>query len=162
MARRPEITAVDAMPVAVTGLRAFRISEGATKTHHSVLLRLRSSEPGLDGWAEIVSAPPGKPEEFTEEIVGAVRRFVAPALIGVPIEERARANARVAAVLKGRAWTKAGVDVALHDLQARHLGIPVHDLLGGRQRREVPVIGPVIGIEAPDRMAAMALSLIHI
>ncbi|MFZ1428543.1 MAG: enolase C-terminal domain-like protein [Geminicoccaceae bacterium] len=157
MARRPEITAVDAMPVAVTGLRAFRISEGATKTHHSVLLRLRSSEPGLDGWAEIVSAPPGKPEEFTEEIVGAVRRFVAPALIGVPIEERARANARVAAVLKGRAWTKAGVDVALHDLQARHLGIPVHDLLGGRQRREVPVIGPVIGIEAPDRMAAMAV-----
>jgi hypothetical protein len=53
-----------------------------------VLLRLRTNEPGLKGLAEIVSAPPGKPEEFTEETVGAVQWFAAPALIGAAVEER--------------------------------------------------------------------------
>lgn len=156
MADRASITAVEVTPLAATGLQPFRISEGATRTHHSVLLRLRTDEPGLEGLAEIVSAPPGKPEEFTEEIVGAIRHFAAPALVGVPVGERSLANARVAAALKGRIWTKAGIDVALHDLQARQLGIPVHDLLGGRRRHEVAVIGPVIGLAEPDAMAAAA------
>lgn len=150
------IAAVDAIPLSVVGSRDFRISEGATRTHHSVLLRLRSSEPGLAGYAEVVSAPPGKPEEFTEEILGAIARFAAPALLGLPIEQRTLASARVAAALKGRIWTKAAIDVALHDLYARWLNVPIHDLLGGRVRAEVPVIGPVIGIDTPDAMAGRA------
>ena len=103
-----KIVAVEAGSLAVTGLRDFRISEEATRTDHSVLLRLRATEPGLEV-AETVSAPPGKPQEFAEEIVGAVQRFAAPALLGVAIEELSLANARVAAALKGRVRTKAGI-----------------------------------------------------
>ena len=104
-----KIVAVEAGSLAVTGLRDFRISEGAARTDHSVLLRPRTTEPGLEEVAETVSAPPGKPQEFAEEIVGAVQRFAAPALLGVAIEERSLANARVAAALKGRVRTKAGI-----------------------------------------------------
>lgn len=156
MASPVTIAAVDAIPLSVIGRRDFRISEGATRIHHSVLVRLRSSEPGLEGFGEVVSAPPGKPEEFTEEIVAAITRFAAPALIGLPIECRTLANTRVAAALKGRIWTRAAIDVALHDLHARSLGVPAHDLLGGRLRDEVAVIGPVIGIDEPDAMAERA------
>jgi muconate cycloisomerase len=150
------ITGVEAVPVVVTGPRAFRISEGATSRHVSVILRLRTDRDGLEGNAEIVSAPPGKPEEFEDEIVGAVKNFVAPALVGVEAANRRLAMARVDAALKGRIWTKAGVNNALHDLGAKLLGVPVATLLGGRLTDRVPTIGPVVGIDAPDAMARLA------
>lgn len=156
MAERGRIVAVEAIPIAVSGIRPFRISEGQATTHHSVVLRLLTAEPGLEGNAEVVSAPPGKPEEFVEEIMGAITRYVAPALIGRDAMARRGAMAAVESALKGRIWTKAGVDNALHDLQAKVMGQPVATLLGGRGSDKVPVIGPVVGIMAPDEMARFA------
>ena len=40
------IVAVEAVPVAVTGIRPFRISEGQASTHYSVVLRLLTETPG--------------------------------------------------------------------------------------------------------------------
>lgn len=150
------IIAVEAVPVIVRGTKNFKISEGGTREHVSVLLRLRSSADGLEGVAEIVSAPPGKPEEFLEEIEGAVHRYVAPALLGLACEDLTEATRRLDARLKGRPWTKAAVNVALHDLRARAHGLPVSAFLGGRLLDRVPVIGPVIGIDDPDSMAGTA------
>ncbi len=150
------VAGVEAIPLFVAGERAFRISEGQTRTHVSVVLRLLTSVPGLEGYGEVVSAPPGKPEEFAEEIVGAVERFVAPALVGARLDARNDCMARVEAAVKGRIWTKAAVDNALHDAWAKSLGVPVHALLGGRVRERVPVIGPVISVGAPDEMARLA------
>jgi muconate cycloisomerase len=152
----PRITAVEAIPVNVTGSRDFAISEGRTRVHTSVILRLRTEDEALDGIGEIVCAPPGKPEELPDEILGAVRTLVAPALVGLAATDRSLGCARVDAALKGRAWTKAAVDVALHDLQAKALGTSVVDLLGGRVNETIPVMGTVIGIAAPDRMAERA------
>lgn len=150
------ITAVEAVPLVVSGLRDFRISEGQTRTHVSVVVRLRTDRDGLEGVGEIVSAPPGKPEEFLEEIVGAVGRYVAPALTGLAVHERNLAVSRLDQVLKGRVWTKAGVNNALHDLYGKALGLPVTHLLGGRRHTSIPVMGMVIGIMSPDEMAAVA------
>lgn len=156
MSQSVTITAVEAHPVVVSGQRDFRISEGQTRVHTSVVLRILTDREGLEGIGEIVSAPPGKPEELADEIVGAVRHYVAPTLVGMAANGRARANAAVARVLKGRNWTKAGLNVALYDLHAKMLGVPVTDLLGGRMTDRVPVIGPVIGIMDPDEMARQA------
>jgi muconate cycloisomerase len=156
MADIPRITAVEPIPVVVSGTHDFAISEGRTRVHTSVILRLVTEDEGLEGIAEIVCAPPGKPEELPDEIVGAVRTIVAPALIGTAATDRALGCARVAAALKGRSWTKAAVNVALHDLQAKALGITAIDLLGGRFNEEIPVMGTVIGIGDPDAMASQA------
>jgi len=150
------IAGVEAIPLFVAGERAFRISEGQTRTHVSVVLRLLTSEPGLEGYGEVVSAPPGKPEEFAEEIVGAIERYVAPALVGQRLDSRNDCMARVEAAVKGRIWTKAAVDNALHDAWAKSLGVPVHALLGGCVRERVPVIGPVISVGPPEEMARLA------
>lgn len=152
----PAIVAVEPLSVRVSGARDFAISEGRTRIHTSVILRLKTEDDGIEGIAEIVCAPPGKPEELPDEIIGAVRTVVAPALIGLRANERGRARARVEAALKGRPWTKAAVDVALHDLQAKALGVPLTDMLGGRVADSIPVIGPVVGIMAPAAMAADA------
>ena len=150
------ITAVEAIPIVVTGLRDFRISEGQTRSHVSVIVRLMTDRDGLEGIGEIVSAPPGKPEEFLEEIAGAVRRYAAPALIGLRAADRVLARARVDAALKGRAWTKAGISNAMCDLHAKSLGVTVMDLIGGRCNATIPVMGMVIGIMAPEEMAKVA------
>ncbi|MCH8189706.1 MAG: substrate-binding domain-containing protein [Proteobacteria bacterium] len=89
------IVTVEALPVVVNGDRDFRISEGGTRTHTSVILRLLTETDGLEGNAEIVSAPPGKPEEFLDEILGAVRTYVAPALTGFRAADRTAACAAV-------------------------------------------------------------------
>lgn len=156
MTEAPIITAVEAVPVVVHGAKDFRISEGGTREHVSVLLRIRTSRDDLEGIAEAVSAPPGKPEEFSEEIQGAIRRYVAPALLGLSVHDCTTAMLRVEARLKGRPWTKAAVNVALHDLRAKSLGTSVATILGGRLADRVPVIGPVIGIDTPEAMARTA------
>lgn len=152
----PAIRAVEAVPVRIEGQREFRISEGATRVHTSVVLRLLTGVDGLEGNAEVVSAPPGKPEEFLEEIVGAIERYVTPALVGLRANARNRAVQAVAKTLKGRVWTKAAVTNALYDLHAKVIGVPVAELLGGAQCDRVPVIGPVVGIMSPDAMAREA------
>jgi L-alanine-DL-glutamate epimerase-like enolase superfamily enzyme len=156
MASDPTIAAVEVIPLVVPGVRDFRISEGSTRTHVSVIVRLRASVDGLEGIGEIVSAPPGKPEEILEEIVAAVTKHAAPALIGVRVADRAEAMSRVEAALKGRIWTKAGINNALHDLHARLLGVSVSHLIGGRRRQQVPVMGLVISMMSPDDMARAA------
>lgn len=156
----PRIVGVEAIPIAVEGARAFRISEGGTRRHVSVVLRILTDQAGLEGNAEVVSAPPGKPEEYLDEVLGAVRRFVAPALAGLPANARAAATSRVADALKGRIWTKAALVNALYDLHGKLLGVPVVDLLGGRVTDRIPVIGPVIGMDSPDVMARDASALV--
>jgi L-alanine-DL-glutamate epimerase-like enolase superfamily enzyme len=150
------IAGVEAVPVFAAGERAFRISEGTTRTHVSVVLRVTTSVSGLEGHGEAICSPPGKPEEFIDEIVGAVERFIKPALVGARLADRTSAVARVEASVKGRIWTKAAVNVALYDAWAKSLGLPVHALLGGRVRDSVPVTGPVISVGPPDEMARLA------
>ena len=158
MNNSPKIISVEAIPIAVTGNRPFRISEGQTTRHVSVIVRISTEEDGLSGVGEIVSAPPGKPEEILGEIVYAVENYVRPAIVGLPATSRKQAILKIAQVLKGRVWTKAGVTNALYDLQSKAIGQPVCALLGGRLRDGIPIAGPVIGINSPEAMVAEAVS----
>jgi L-alanine-DL-glutamate epimerase-like enolase superfamily enzyme len=55
---------------------------------------------------------------------------------------------------------QSGIDIALHDLQAKKLGIPLYNLLGGLVREEIPVIR-VLGLKEPANMAENALKLLE-
>jgi L-alanine-DL-glutamate epimerase-like enolase superfamily enzyme len=57
--------------------------------------------------------------------------------------------------LSGGSQAKAGIDCALHDLNARALGVPLHDLLGGKVRDKVPVLR-ILAIKTPAEMAVQA------
>ena len=95
-----------------------------------------------------------------EEILGAVQKIVAPVLVGQPANNRAKCAAVIETALKGRAWTKAGVNNALFDLQAKVCGTSVSYLLGGRVNDTIPVMGTVLGIDTPDVMAKQAASTV--
>ena len=51
------------------------------------------------------------------------------------------------------------IDIALHDLKAKALGVPVYELLGGRYRTEVPVIR-MVGLQEPVLQARSAAKLV--
>ena len=54
---------------------------------------------------------------------------------------------------------KAGIDMALHDLQARRYGVPICDLFGGPAVREFASLR-ILPIKSPEKMAANARKLV--
>ncbi len=61
--------------------------------------------------------------------------------------------------IRGAPQAKAAVDCALHDLNARALGVPLNRLLGGAVRDSVPILR-ILAIKAPQEMAAQAQKLV--
>ena len=62
-------------------------------------------------------------------------------------------------VLRGNNDAKGAIDIALHDLQAKALGLPLYALLGGLVRETVPIIR-ILALKEPEKMAANALKLV--
>jgi L-alanine-DL-glutamate epimerase-like enolase superfamily enzyme len=64
------------------------------------------------------------------------------------------------AVAAGAHHPRCAIDLALHDLKAKTLGVPVYELLGGCFRKEVPVIR-MVGIKEPLAQAKSAAQLVE-
>lgn len=73
--------------------------------------------------------------ETADSIEAAVRGPIRNVMLGRPIAELERNLAALARALPGNWSAKAGVDIALHDLHARELGIALPALLGGNTDR---------------------------
>lgn len=88
----------------------------------------------------------------------AALNFLAPRLVGRRADDIASVMEEVDATLAFNPTVKAGIDMALHDLLARRLGVPVYVLLGGKLRDTV-ALSRILPIKAPDEMAAIAARL---
>ena len=85
----------------------------------------------------------------------AALEFLIPLLIGREVDDLAAITELLDATLAGNASVKAGIDMALHDLLARRLGVPVHLLLGGALRSRIPQ-ARILAIKSPAEMGAQA------
>ncbi len=81
--------------------------------------------------------------------------LLAPRLVGRAVDDIAATMEEIDTTLAYQPTVKAAIDMALHDLLARRLGVPVHVLLGGKLRDTVP-LSRILPIKAPDEMAAIA------
>lgn len=88
----------------------------------------------------------------------AALQFLLPRLQGREVGSIAEVVEEVDATLNYAASVKAAVDMALHDLQARRLGVPVHVLLGGALHMRLPQ-SRILAIKTPAEMAAQAAAL---
>jgi L-alanine-DL-glutamate epimerase-like enolase superfamily enzyme len=93
-----------------------------------------------------------------QSLLAALERFVPLATGRESFEVEAILQA-LDANLAGHNQAKAAVDCALHDLNARLLGVPLHDLFGGRVRDSVPILR-ILAIKTPEEMAAQAQKLV--
>lgn len=88
----------------------------------------------------------------------AALALLAPLLVGRCVDDLAAIVEDIDAVLAFNPSIKAAIDMALHDLLARRLGVPVHVLLGGRLHDSIAQ-SRILAIKSPAEMAAKAAAL---
>lgn len=125
---------------------------GVTSVQRSALVRVTSDE-GVEGWGN-VDPTTGYSAMSAAEVHDTVRRL-GPALVGTDPFNVRRALATMDREAPGRYEAIAAVEMALVDLKARALGVPVHSLLGGRVKDEIG-FNAWIGTVPPEQAAREA------
>jgi L-Ala-D/L-Glu epimerase len=149
--RQAEIT-VSVMPKEDPG---WRFALGGTAASEGFVLRLTGDD-GTEGVGYCASA-------FHYGIsVGGLRNALEafiPHLIDRDPFDIEPIMSELDHVLYQNLQAKAAIDVALHDLMARSLGMPVYRLLGGLVRESIPVLR-ILALKEPEEMAANAQKLV--
>jgi muconate cycloisomerase len=146
------ITAVEPCIVQVPLRRPVRGVHGVTAVQRSVLVRVTAAG-GPEGWGN-VDPTPGYSRVSVEDIHETIAKL-APVLVGLDASNVRRALAVMDERVEGRLEAKAAVEMALWDLTARALGVPVHGLLGGRVKDRI-TLNAWIGTVPPAQAAAEA------
>ena len=128
----------------ITAIRPFPVWVGH---RNQLILRIETDE-GLFGWGE--SGLSGR----EKAVVGAIEHFREfllgkdPMRIGAIWQELYRSQYFEG----GRVLLAAqsAIDIALHDIKAKGLGVPVYDLLGGKQRDHIPTFASTGAIAGPQ------------
>lgn len=93
--------------------------------------------------------------ETLEEIQYGVADYLGPQLVGKDPFDREYLMHHID--YRGNSCAKAGIDMALHDLMGKALGVPVCALIGGTQKKRIPVAIEIPG-GAPDDMASLCVN----
>ncbi|MGH3691666.1 MAG: mandelate racemase/muconate lactonizing enzyme family protein [Microbacterium sp.] len=150
----------------ITGGEVFLVSLPARRDHawaskmqqpigRHAIVRLDTNE-GLAGWGEApaIANWGGSAMRYYGETPQTVRHIVGdyllPAIRGFEPADIGPLHTRMDAVVKGHPYAKAAIDIACHDLAGRALGVPVHQLLGGKRRGGVK-LAHSLGIMDVDR-----------
>jgi O-succinylbenzoate synthase len=122
----------------------FETSFSRTTERRIVLVEVHAE--GISGWGEVTCGEhPFYNEEWTESAWMILRDYVAPRVLHHEFENAAAVGAR-SAHIRGHLMARGGLEVAVWDLEARMLGKPLYQHIGGGARREIPC-GVSIGIQ---------------
>jgi O-succinylbenzoate synthase len=125
-------------------VRAFETSFGRVDARTIVLVTVHGE--GAVGWGESVAdADPHYSGETADSVWQAIDTYLAPRILAVPIAHPRDVGERLRGI-RGHHMAKAAVEMAIWDLHARQLGVPLQQVLGG-SRTAVPS-GVSIGSEA--------------
>jgi muconate cycloisomerase len=133
------IRAVDTWLVDVPTIRPHKLSVATMNTQTLVLVRLQTTD-DITGWGEgttIGGLAYG--EESPESIKKNIDTYFAPLLTGQDATQVAARMASIRAHIQGNRFAKCAIETALYDQQARRLGVPLSELLGGRVRDSLPI-----------------------
>jgi muconate cycloisomerase len=133
------IQSFETILVDVPTIRPHRMSVATMNTQTLVLVRVVCSD-GIEGWGEATTIGGlNYGEESPESIKINIDTHIAPLLVGMDARYVAKAMAKLRKTIQGNRFAKCAIETALLDAQARRLGIPLSELLGGRLRDELPV-----------------------
>lgn len=123
-----KITAVKTFLLEYRVARAFGPSTAMYPYRTTLLVKIESDE-GLVGWGE--TAPIGAVQAMIEKHLG-------PSLIGKDPTMHRSLWRQMWGPNFGDPLAVAGIDIALHDLWGKAVGLPITNLYGGRLRERVP------------------------
>lgn len=148
-----KITGLRARVIQIPRRNTLTTSYGTEDNATTVLVELDTDE-GLRGFGQVsVDAP--FYGESADGILTNVRTHIGPALAGQDPMDITRLNAIMRATLPNHWFSHSGVEMALWDLKGKALGAPVYDLLGGRVRPGLDLMG-FVRHDTPANMAAIA------
>ena len=147
------IASVEVVPVRLPLREPFAIAYATYPDVPTVLVRVTTTGGAL-GWGEATPDPNVTGETY-EGVAAILRHTLAPALLDRDARDRDGARRALDARLEGAPAAKAALDIALHDILARALGVPLWVLLGGRGKPHL-TISRVVGLADPATMAAAA------
>jgi muconate cycloisomerase len=134
-----KIAKIDVLPVRLPLKAVATLSRGVSRTLEEgkrVILVRMTADDGTVGWGE--AGPSRKwSAETTHSCDTTIRHYLAPALIGRDPFDIAGVHAAMNAELApgldpGQPVAKAALDLAVHDLVCRKLGIPLQSWLGAK------------------------------
>jgi muconate cycloisomerase len=139
-----KITSVEALTISLPARRPHPMAFGGDNLGRYVIVRVHTDE-GITGLGEATvllqwggdygryfGESPQTTIHMVEDVLGQVLAGADPFAIEV-------AHTKMDRAVKGYPYAKCAVDLALHDIKGKALGVPVYELLGGLARRQVPV-----------------------
>lgn len=132
-ADRPmQIDTVDAILVDLPTVREHNLARQKITQQTLVLLRIKTDE-GLEGLGEATTIGGlSYAEESPESIKLTLDRYIAPLLVGTDPFQTNSALRDIERHVVGNRFAKSAVETALLDIKAKALGVPVHQLFGGK------------------------------
>jgi muconate cycloisomerase len=135
-----KIVSLESILVDLPTIRAHRLARQTIMQQTLVVVRVRTDE-GIEGLGEATTIGGlSYGEESPESIKSALDTYVAPVVIG---QDPRRINLIMAEVdrhVAGNRLAKSALETALFDISGRVLGVPVHQLLGGRQSESMECV----------------------
>jgi muconate cycloisomerase len=139
-----KITSLEAIPFRLPLRRDFRWAGLRESLGGFVLVRVRTDE-GLVGYGEATPLPDWggdfgrRAGETMASVVSMVETVLQPRLLGLDPTAVTAVRQAMDEVLVGGSYAKCAVDIAVHDLWGKAVGLPLYRLLGGACRASVPV-----------------------
>lgn len=133
-----------------TALRQLSIAENLIVMLH-----------GDDGQIGYGGAPPTAviTGDTVESVKGAIDKFIAPAIIGMDIEELELILKRMDTAICKNTSAKAAIDIALYDLFGKHFKVPLYKLFGGARKQIESDI--TVSVNPPQEMAEDAITYVQ-
>ncbi|MFZ9538951.1 MAG: mandelate racemase/muconate lactonizing enzyme family protein [Burkholderiaceae bacterium] len=158
-----QIRSIEAIPLSfrLPEGKTVRLGVGATTKRDAIIVKVVSDD-GVIGYGE---ADPGR---SPGAIVSLIHNTLAPMLTGLSVHDTNSVWTRVNRMQlsshglgAGAALALSGIDMALWDLRAKSLGIPLYSLLGGSRKPIAAYAGGIsMGFQAPDALAEEAQSYV--
>lgn len=149
-----KIISVDAFPVTVPLAKPIVMSHITVERSNNVLVRV-TTDAGIEGWGEGVEAT-DLTGETQRSIQGAVE-FLGPQIVGEDPMRRSALWWAMKRMMHANETAIGAIDIALHDIGGKALGVPVAALLGGVVRETVPAL-TMVGSGDPDTDIAAAVA----
>lgn len=148
-----KITSAKITTVSLPRAATLKTSYGSGDTATTVLVELMTDE-GFTGIGQTAVAPRSY-GETAEGIAVNIQTHLIPEVLGEEPYDIERLNRKLQAALPHHWSSHAGVEFALWDLKGKALGVPVYELLGGKIRDGVDLMG-FVHHDTPERMAGHA------
>lgn len=139
--------------VELTSHEVYYMADSKTcATVETVVIRIETDS-GISGWGEVCPIP-GYLPAYARGVAPAVEE-IASTLLGCDEIVPEKVIDELDLHLKGHKYAKSALDIALWDIFAKAVKLPLHALLGGRRQVDMPLYHSITCIE-PEEMSRIA------